>query len=149
MFIPSQLDEVFQVNVAKKHTNLPRELRAALLQQIQPILHRGQEVYREKLGNSPSISAPTYIDKDQLAGSNKLGSVPQRSFKTQTSPLGGNGSEINVPMKLESLITLSVEKLRSVSNANTLKDRMRDIYNSATVEEQIIFEKFLVRLVSE
>ena len=149
MFIPSELDEVFQVNVAKKHANLPRELRAALLQQIQPILHRGQEVYREKLGNSPSILAPIYLDKEQLAVSNKSGSVPQRSFMNQTSPRGSNGSEIKVPMKLESLITLSVEKLRSVSKASTLKELMKDIYNSATVEEQIVFEKFLMRLVSE
>ncbi len=48
VFIPSQLDELFQVNVAKKHLTLPRELRSVLLKEIQPIIHRAQEVYRDK-----------------------------------------------------------------------------------------------------
>jgi hypothetical protein len=48
VFIPSQLDELFQVNVAKKHLTLPRELRTNLLKEIQPIIQRAQEVYREK-----------------------------------------------------------------------------------------------------
>jgi hypothetical protein len=49
VFIPSQLDELFQVNVAKKHLKLPRDLRASLLKEIQPIIQRAQEVYRDKL----------------------------------------------------------------------------------------------------
>ncbi len=49
VYIPSQLDELFQVNVAKKHLSLPRELRATLLKELQPIITRAQEVYRDKL----------------------------------------------------------------------------------------------------
>ena len=48
MFIPSQLDELFQVNVAKKHATLPRELRTILLEKFAPITQRAQEVYRER-----------------------------------------------------------------------------------------------------
>jgi hypothetical protein len=58
MFVPPQLDEVFQVNVAKKHANLPRELRPLLAQKLQPIIQKAQEVYREKLGAS---SPPTDV----------------------------------------------------------------------------------------
>ncbi len=49
VLVPSQLDELFQVNVAKKHLKLPRDLRASLLKEIQPIIQRAQEVYRDKL----------------------------------------------------------------------------------------------------
>ena len=52
MFIPSQLDELFQVNVAKKHATLPRELRLILLEKFAPITQRAQEVYREKIPGS-------------------------------------------------------------------------------------------------
>lgn len=48
VFFPSQLDDLFQVNVAKKHLTLPRELRSALLKEIQPIVQKGQEAYRDK-----------------------------------------------------------------------------------------------------
>lgn len=49
VLIPSQLDELFQVNVAKRHLTLPRELKSVLLKEIQPIIQRAQEVYRNKL----------------------------------------------------------------------------------------------------
>lgn len=49
VFIPSQLDDLFQVNVAKKHLTLPRELRSILQKELQPIIQRAQEVYRDKL----------------------------------------------------------------------------------------------------
>lgn len=49
MFIPSQLEELFQVNVAKKHATLPRELKVILHEIIAPIVQRAQEVYREKI----------------------------------------------------------------------------------------------------
>jgi len=48
MFIPAQLDELFQVNVAKKHATLPRELRLILLEKFAPITQRAQKVYRDK-----------------------------------------------------------------------------------------------------
>ena len=46
--IPPQLDELFQVNVAKKYLSIPRELRSALVKEIAPIIQRGQETYRGK-----------------------------------------------------------------------------------------------------
>jgi len=52
MFIPSQLDELFQVNVAKKHAMLPREVRLILLEKFAPITQRAQEVYRERTPSS-------------------------------------------------------------------------------------------------
>ena len=56
MFIPSQLEELFQVNVAKKHATLPRELKVILHEIIAPIVQRAQEVYREKIaGQAISI----------------------------------------------------------------------------------------------
>jgi hypothetical protein len=56
LFIPSQLDELFQVNVAKKHATLPRELRTILLEKFLPITQRAQEVYRERsLDSEPFV----------------------------------------------------------------------------------------------
>ena len=67
VFIPSQLDELFQVNVAKKHLTLPRELRVILAEKIQPIIQRAQEVYREKTVDSSNETiagnAPNEINK--------------------------------------------------------------------------------------
>ncbi len=48
VFIPPQLDELFQVNVAKKQATLPRQLRSSLLKQISPAIQFAQETYREK-----------------------------------------------------------------------------------------------------
>ncbi len=59
--IPSQIEELFQVNVAKKLATLPRELRQALQTALVPIIHRAQTTYREKGneflvdGSMPSI----------------------------------------------------------------------------------------------
>jgi len=61
VLIPSQLDELFQVNVAKKHLTLPRELRSVLLKEIQPIIHRGQEVYRNKLVSEAGTEGPKTV----------------------------------------------------------------------------------------
>ena len=49
MFIPHKLEELFQVNVAKKHASLPRQLKAELTLKIAVIAQRAQEIYREKL----------------------------------------------------------------------------------------------------
>lgn len=58
VLIPSQLDELFQVNVAKKHLTLPRELRSVLLKEIQPIIQRAQEVYRDKRVSEAETAGP-------------------------------------------------------------------------------------------
>ena len=52
--IPAQLDDLFQVNVAKKHLTLPRELRSALMKEIPSIVQRGQDTYRGKV-TAPSL----------------------------------------------------------------------------------------------
>lgn len=66
LFIPSQLDELFQVNVAKKHLSLPQELRVSLLKEIQPIIQRAQEVYRDKL------IADVSFDNQKILSSSKI-----------------------------------------------------------------------------
>ena len=60
MFIPSQLDELFQVNVAKKYLTLPKELKESLSKLLQPIIHHGQEFYRNKLN---LLDDPVEINK--------------------------------------------------------------------------------------
>lgn len=58
LFIPHQLEELFQVNVAKKHASLPRQLKSELAIKIASITQKAQEIYRDKLpsidGTSPS-----------------------------------------------------------------------------------------------
>jgi hypothetical protein len=80
VFLPSQLDELFQVNVAKKHLTLPRELRAALLKEIQPIIQRAQEVYRDKLvdGAVPTVSqepSPAQLQIKSLVGARSVADI--------------------------------------------------------------------------
>lgn len=62
LFIPHQLEELFQVNVAKKHASLPRQLKSELSIKIASITQKAQEIYRDKL---PSIDAtsPSSIGK--------------------------------------------------------------------------------------
>ena len=46
--IPMQVEELFQVNVAKKHVTLPQELRQELIIKLAPVILKAQEVYRDK-----------------------------------------------------------------------------------------------------
>jgi hypothetical protein len=46
--IPMQVEELFQVNVAKKHVTLPQELRQELITKLAPVILKAQEVYRDK-----------------------------------------------------------------------------------------------------
>ena len=57
MFIPAQLDELFQVNVAKKNATLPRELKLILVENFAPIMQRAQEVYRDKMVEAETLSS--------------------------------------------------------------------------------------------
>ena len=47
LYIPPEVDELFKVNVAKKHASLPRDLKLNLLELIAPIILIGQIRYRE------------------------------------------------------------------------------------------------------
>lgn len=59
--IPSQIEELFQVNVAKKLATLPRELRQVLQSELQPIIQQAQNTYREK-GEEESINDPQSLN---------------------------------------------------------------------------------------
>ena len=54
--IPMEAEELFQVNVAKKHVTLPQEFKQALMPLISPITIKAQDVYREKYENSSIIT---------------------------------------------------------------------------------------------
>ena len=51
LFIPHQLEELFQVNVAKKHTTLPRQLKVELASKVALIVQKAQEIYRDKFAS--------------------------------------------------------------------------------------------------
>jgi hypothetical protein len=47
VFIPSGVDELFQIDIAKKHSVFPRQSRAALAEAIAHVIQVGQERYRD------------------------------------------------------------------------------------------------------
>lgn len=72
LFIPHQLEELFQVNVAKKHASLPRQLKSELSIKIASITQKAQEIYRDKL---PSID-PT----SPSSMGHRIDSTPEDEF---------------------------------------------------------------------
>jgi hypothetical protein len=106
MFIPPQLDDLFQVNVAKKHLNLPRDFRARLLEEIAPILQQAQHTYREKVADGSSDHLRGYTFNEDEVIKNFL-SKAQNKMKDKSR-------ELNLEGVLNEIINISNAKERVV-----------------------------------
>lgn len=83
--IPMEIEELFQVNVAKKHVTLPQEIRQDLISKLAPVVLKAQEVYRDKSKSEGlEISEESSQNFDDLLA--KLLKVPSFSRgKTKTA----------------------------------------------------------------
>jgi hypothetical protein len=66
LFIPHQLEELFQVNVAKKHTTLPRQLKVELAPKVALIVQKAQEIYRDKFSSQDMNASTSQVAKPIL-----------------------------------------------------------------------------------
>ncbi len=147
VFIPSQLDELFQVNVAKKHLTLPRELRSMLLKEIQPIIHKAQEVYRDKLvDGTKSLS----IDGLKSAGGEQAGrngaSLEALTPGTPASQSTQESGTFNTTI-LEGLIKKTVRKAGFASEEKQFNALIRQVFQKADGQERNTLVRLLQKFV--
>ena len=133
MSIPSQFDELFQVNVAKKHLTLPKELKESLIKCIQPIIQIGQEFYRNKLNyfdDLPLILKPNIenisknISNDGAGQEHNIKSKSNNQFNSNS--IGINlkyGKEINE--LIDSTIIKYNYSLKKMSSNNIILNLLR------------------------
>jgi len=145
MFVPPQLDELFQVNVAKKHANLPRDLRATLFEVIQPIIQKGQEFYREKnICAAPQAESMHSHAAHPLSPNEYENQVRQNALTSK--PLTGTRPTEQIRnLGLELLIAKATSKLKSKSECEKIDTFLHALYESATSDERLILKKLLTR----
>jgi hypothetical protein len=144
MFIPSQLDELFQVNVAKKHANLPRDVRTFLLQRIQPIIQQGQEYYREKQIDTTYLISPTNPNNTDIKVSRNIeNQISTHSVRKNEASNLFESSNPNSEYKLKNLIIHTEMKLDSMKEQDKIKNFIEGIYLCASENERLILVKLL------
>jgi hypothetical protein len=142
VYIPSQLDELFQVNVAKKHLSLPRELRVTLLKEIQPIIHRAQEVYRTKQTLVPVVGV------DVLGtGASATNELNSRAFShvqanSKVATLGQEMLEAD-KHQVDRLVTRAIRKAGISSEEKKFSSLINSFFDLADVEDKQILIKLL------
>lgn len=144
VFIPSQLDELFQVNVAKKHLTLPRELRSVLLKEIQPIIHRAQEVYRDKLvsGVGAGGAQTAVLNEPELKSTAVSFSVADVAAADHAQ--GKSGSDIE---QIDSLVKKTVRKAGFSSEEKQFNALMANFFQKADEQEKQILVRLLRKFV--
>ena len=136
MFIPSQLDELFQVNVAKKHLTLPRELRLALSEKLIPIIQRAQDAYRDKSvgqesAGSTQLPSTQRIDIDQKSNestelsSKHHGQAAKKNAETSTK----------IEIDLHELLEAAVTAAPVTSDKNRVMQMFKDLYALGSIIE--------------
>lgn len=147
VFIPSQLDELFQVNVAKKHLSLPRELRSRLLKDLQPIIHRAQEVYRDKLvvgAKAMSMDGLKSVGGEQaVRNSISLESLTTGTPASQSSRERG---PVN-PALWEDLIRKTVRKAGFASEDKQFNALIKQVFQQADGQERNTLVRLLQKFV--
>lgn len=148
VFIPSQLDELFQVNVAKKHLTLPRELRGVLLKEIQPIIQRAQEIYREKtvapameFGARSALDGA--VDKNSLqTASHKLGPYEH----SQSPSLGSDHPEAE---SFDQLALRAASKAGFQAEEGRFHAVMKMLFKGADASEKLFLQRVLEKYLAD
>lgn len=142
VFIPSQLDELFQVNVAKKHLTLPRELRSVLLKEIQPIIHRAQEVYRDKLvsGIGTGGTQTAVLNEPERTADSFSVAVVAAANHAQ----GKSGSDAE---QIDSLVKKTLWKAGFSSEEKQFNALMANFFQKADEQEKQILVRLLRKFV--
>jgi hypothetical protein len=139
VYIPQQVEELFQVNVAKKHAVLPRDLRIQMLKSIQHAIHLAQEVYREK---GASINPST---------------APRDAFKTNNKSEGPTQNQNLEPIDfshqrfkgIQTLIKQVVDCGKFRTEHQKAEELLIDIFKETTKIEAHNFEQLLLRFTSK
>lgn len=142
VYIPSQLDELFQVNVAKKHLSLPREIRVTLLKEIQPIIHRAQEVYRAKQTHLPLHSGDV-LGADESAKNalnTRIHSNVQENSQEATSGLDMLEAD---KLQVDRLVTRAILKAGISSDVKKFSLLMNGFFDLAEDEDKQVLIKLL------
>jgi hypothetical protein len=144
LFIPSQLDELFQVNVAKKHLTLPRELRALLMAEIQPIIQRAQEVYRDKLvyellAGGQQTSEPHQPEQKSLKVTLSVADVQGANH--------ANGRKDSDSENVDGLVKKAVRKAGFTSEEKQFKALIAEFFYQADEEEKRTLVSLLKKFV--
>jgi hypothetical protein len=144
VFIPSQLDELFQVNVAKKHLTLPRELRSVLLKEIQPIIHRAQGVYRDKLVSGVgTVGAQTAVlNEPELKSTAVSFSVADVAAANHAQGKSGSDAE-----QIDGLVKKTVRKAGFSSEEKQFNALMANFFQKADEQEKQILVRLLRKFV--
>ena len=144
VFIPSQLDELFQVNVAKKHLTLPRELRSVLLKEIQPIIHRAQEVYRDKLvsGVGAGGTQAAVLNEPVLKSTAVSFSVADVAAANHAQGKSGSDAE-----QIDGLVKKTVRKAGFSSEKKQFNALMANFFQKADEQEKQILVRLLRKFV--
>ena len=149
VFIPSQLDELFQVNVAKKHLALPREFRSELMKEIQPMVQLAQEVYREKMINLASSDMSGTSEKfTEAEPRHKI--VPKLE-PSELHPTGrlGEAARTNKALKtVDSLIERASSKAGLGSNDARVHRLMSALFENADSLEKKALQSMLERYLA-
>jgi hypothetical protein len=142
VYIPSQLDELFQVNVAKKHLSLPREFRVTLLKELQPIIHRAQEVYRAKQTHVPVLGSDVLgADAgEKNERNNRTFSHVQANTKEAT--LGHDMLETD-RLEVDRLVTRAIRMAGISSEEKKFSSLMNGFFNLADSEDKQVLIKLL------
>lgn len=148
VFLPSQLDELFQVNVAKKHLTLPRELRSMLLKEIQPIIHRAQEVYRDKLAEGGAKAISTDGLKSAVGDQTEINSSGHDSLLPRTPALQSSQESGSAdPAMWEGMIRRTVRKAGFPSEEKQFNALIKQVFQKADDQERNILFRLLQKFV--
>jgi hypothetical protein len=115
LFIPHQLEELFQVNVAKKHAAIPRALKLELAVKVASIAQKAQEIYRDK----------------------KITNVvaPDQNFSSDLSPNPKAENEIN-QILIDRLIPVASQKI---------PDFMKSLYQKCNPDERQVLLRIVAK----
>lgn len=115
IFIPHQLEELFQVNVAKKHAAIPRALKLELAVKVASIAQKAQEIYRDK--KNTSVAAP------------------DKNFSSELSPNPKAENEIN---------QILIDRLTSVASQK-IPDFMKSLYQKCNPDERGVLLRIVAK----
>ncbi len=146
VFIPHQLDELFQVNVAKKQATLPRQLRSILLKKISPAIQCAQETYREKTlstsffneNEAPFLQKGIQIDSQKTSISAIRNEA--KNFKKEKDYKADQMAKFiqNLPIDLQ-----------KATSINHLKKIFIDFQETLDIEERKIFSNMLNKFLTK
>ena len=148
MFFPSQLDELFQVNVAKKHATLPRELRLILLEKFAPITQRAQEVYREKVLSPESIVAKPLEEPPISAAIQRVSETEQHASEGSNVHATVQNGWKNRTTSLGELAETAVALAQVNSDKQKAIDLLEDLFVIGTEPEKNLFTRLLQRYLN-